>query len=171
MLEDIVKNALNKYFDSDEGIVDSFTLMNEDNMTVLSDIRCKCIKDIISKDTPYTSEDFAILSNEAGPDENGNTFNDLNDDMSDNLIDAYANHIYNFIYKYKDEAKLVDSNINTDTEHIGPMAQDIEKVNPACVNETQDGIKVVDAGRLAMMNAGVIADLARKLNQLEEKIQ
>ena len=50
------------------------------------------------------------------------------------------------------------------------MAQDIEKVNPACIKETEDGIKTVDTQRLAMMNAGVIADIIRRLDALEEKL-
>ena len=57
---------------------------------------------------------------------------------------------------------------NMDT--IVAMAQDIEKVAPDCVKETSQGVKVVDGNRLALVNAGVIGDLARRLIELEDKI-
>jgi hypothetical protein len=48
------------------------------------------------------------------------------------------------------------------------MAQDIEQVNPAAVNtDPSTGYKKVDTGRLALMNAGAIADLARELRELK----
>ena len=50
------------------------------------------------------------------------------------------------------------------------MAQDIEKVNPACIKETPEGVKTVDTARLAMMNAGAIGDLARQLQDLSAKL-
>ena len=50
------------------------------------------------------------------------------------------------------------------------MAQDIEKVNPACIKELEDGTKVVDTSRLALMNAGVIADLSRRMDEIEEAL-
>ena len=50
------------------------------------------------------------------------------------------------------------------------MAQDIEQVAPDCVKETDKGVKVVDGNRLALVNAGVIGDLARRLLHLEEVV-
>ena len=75
------------------------------------------------------------------------------------------------MYTYKPEATEIDPNIDPDEEHIGPMAQDIELVNPACVKETSDGTKTVDTARLAMMNAGAIGDLARQLQELIDKLK
>ena len=65
----------------------------------------------------------------------------------------------------------VDPSIDPEEVHRGPMAQDIEKVAPDCVRETPDGIKVVDGNRLALVNAGVIGDLARRLIALENKVE
>lgn len=76
-----------------------------------------------------------------------------------------------YVYNYKPEAVNVDPRIDPNEEHIGPMAQDIEQVNPACVKETSDGVKTVDTARLAMMNAGAIGDLARQLDELNRKFQ
>ena len=48
------------------------------------------------------------------------------------------------------------------------MAQDLEKVNPATVVEDKEtGYKEVDTGRLALMNAGAIAELARAVKELQ----
>ncbi|GMO30713.1 MAG: hypothetical protein Pg6A_20100 [Termitinemataceae bacterium] len=85
----------------------------------------------------------------------------------DDVLDKYADYIKNYYYKYKPEAKGVDSKIDTEETHIGPMAQDIEKVNPAAVKETPQGYKTVDTGRLALMNAGAIAELARVVKELK----
>jgi hypothetical protein len=48
------------------------------------------------------------------------------------------------------------------------MAQEIEKVLPAAIIETDEGVKTVDTGRLALGNAGAIGDLARQ-NKLQGK--
>ena len=74
------------------------------------------------------------------------------------------------MYTYKPEATDIDPEIDPNEEHIGPMAQDIEKVNPACIKETPEGVKTVDTGRLAMMNAGAIGDIARQLRELTERL-
>ena len=71
---------------------------------------------------------------------------------------------------YKPEATEIDPSIDPEEQHIGIIAQDIEKINPACIKETEEGVKTVDTGRLTLMNAGAIGDLARRLKALEEKI-
>lgn len=38
------------------------------------------------------------------------------------------------------------------------------------VKETPEGVKTVDGNRLALVNAGVIGDLARRLIALEDKL-
>lgn len=91
-------------------------------------------------------------------------------DWDEDTMEDYADYIRNYYYTYKDAAKNVDPSIDTNEEHLGPMAQDIEKVNPACIKETEDGIKTVDTQRLTMMNTGVIADIIRRLDALEEKL-
>jgi hypothetical protein len=90
-------------------------------------------------------------------------------DWRDDVVDKYAEHIKNYYYNYKPEAQEIDPDIDPDEQHIGPMAQDIEKVNPAAVKETPEGVKTVDTDRLSLMNAGVIADLAREVNELKKE--
>lgn len=77
-------------------------------------------------------------------------------------IDAYK-------YEYKPEAQKeygVDSN-----EHVGVMAQDLAKnpVTAHTVNENENGDLTVDTKQLTMTNLALIADLARRLDAVEEK--
>ena len=92
-------------------------------------------------------------------------------DYDDSVLDGYAKYIRNFVYNYNDKAKEIDPSIDTSVEHIGPMAQDIEKVIPsAVVEDKESGYKKVDTGRLALANAGAIGDLAREVKDIKEQI-
>ena len=143
----------------------------------LSDIRMKHIKEDFDNYGRCSSKDFDWLLRRIGKLKHNNheydPFNeaDWEDDTDSSVLNAYADHIRNYVYTYKPEAVEVDSRIDPEQEHIGPMAQDIEQVNPACVKETADGVKTVDSARLAMMNAGAIGELARQLNELNMKFQ
>ena len=143
----------------------------------LSDIRMKHIKEDFDSYGRCSSKDFDWLLHRIGKLRHNNReydpFNeaDWEDDTDSSVLNAYADHIRNYVYTYKPEAVEVDSRIDPEQEHIGPMAQDIEQVNPACVKETADGVKTVDSARLAMMNAGAIGELARQLNELNMKFQ
>lgn len=91
-------------------------------------------------------------------------------DYDDSVLDGYAKYIRNFVYNYNDKAKEIDPSIDTSVEHIGPMAQDIEKVIPSAVIEDESGYKKVDTARLALANAGAIGDLAREVKDIKEQI-
>jgi hypothetical protein len=124
----------------------------------------KEILGILSEEDSLSPEDLQVVCNCMDND-------DFEDEEFDNgLAELYAKHIRNYLYKYKPEAKNIDSSIDPNEQHVGPMAQDIEKVAPDCVKETENGTKVVDGDRLALVNAGVIADLVRRLDALEEKL-
>lgn len=136
---------------------------------VLSDEDCKNIvgddiqdiaASIIENGPPYSKHEIQVLIKAAN-------FNDDFDYNDESVLQQYAQHIRNYRYTYKDEAQDVDPRIDTAEEHIGPMAQDIEKVNPAAVKEDKSGYKVVDTGRLALMNAGAIGELARAVEELK----
>jgi len=110
---------------------------------------------------PFNDTEAAVLSYILGGRPEG-------DDLEDEIFNKYAEHVHNYLYTYKDEAKAVDPSIDTSVKHTGPMAQDLEKVNPAVVNtDPETGVKTVDVDRLSLMNAGVIADLARRVQELE----
>lgn len=118
---------------------------------------------------PFTEEDIKAIIESMGDDHTLGPydFDEDGDIWTDDTMDKYADFIQNYVYTYKPEATEIDPSIDPEEEHIGPMAQDIEKVNPACIKETPKGVKEVDTGRLAMMNAGVLADVIRRLEALE----
>ena len=143
----------------------------------LSDLRMKWIKEDYDAGEQISPEDFQFLLSRVGKfNHNGRDYDaynedDWSDDNDQSILKAYADHIRNYLYSYKPEAVDIDSRIDPNEEHIGPMAQDIEQVNPACVKETPEGVKTVDTARLAMMNAGAIGDLARQMQSLVDKLK
>ena len=141
----------------------------------LCDARMKWIKEDWDRDGKPSRDDMLWLINQNGLFHHNDRDYDPNDydswgDEDGSLLGAYANNIKNYVYNYKPEATQVDPNIDPNQEHIGPMAQDIEQVNPACVKETSEGVKTVDTSRLAMMNAGVIGDLAREIQDIKMRL-
>ena len=141
----------------------------------LCDARMKWIKEDWDRDGRPSRDDMMWLVKQQGPFHHNDRDYDPNDydnwgDEDGSILGAYADNIKNYVYNYKPEATQVDPNIDPNQEHIGPMAQDIEQVNPACVKETPEGVKTVDTSRLAMMNAGAIGDLAREIQDLKARL-
>lgn len=136
----------------------------KDIIAEVSDMRCKNIINALNNSEDLHPYEVQFLMEQCAK----GFGKDVNEDSDESVLNDYAKYIKNYLYTYKDEARRIDPSIDPNQEHIGPMAQDIEKVNPACINETQDGTKTVDTGRLALMNAGAIADLARELKELKE---
>lgn len=136
---------------------------------VISDERQKRIKILANKDGPLTDDELSELIYTYGKGE-GNLDPSAMDDWTDDMVQEYADNLRNFLYQYKESATSIDPRIDHEEYHRGPMAQDIEKVAPDCVKETPEGVKTVDGNRLALVNAGVIGDLARRLIALEDKL-
>ena len=141
----------------------------------LCDARMKWIKEDWDRDGKPSREDMMWLIKQNGLFHHNDRDYDPDDydswgDEDGSILGAYANNIKNYVYNYKPEATQVDPNIDPNQEHIGPMAQDIEQVNPACVKETPEGVKTVDTSRLAMMNAGAIGDLAREIQEIKARL-
>lgn len=141
----------------------------------LCDARMKWIKEDWDRDGKPSREDMMWLIKQNGLFHHNDKDYDPDDydswgDEDGSILGAYADNIKNYVYNYKPEATQVDPNIDPNQEHIGPMAQDIEQVNPACVKETPEGVKTVDTSRLAMMNAGAIGDLAREIQEIKARL-
>lgn len=136
---------------------------------VLSDLNQKTLKRLANKKEPLTEDEAAAVMYIMGK---GDGDLDPSDsaDWTDDMVQEYADNLRNFLYTYKDSATEIDPSIDPEEYHRGPMAQDIEKVAPDCVKETSEGVKVVDGNRLALVNAGVIGDLARRVIDLEERL-
>jgi hypothetical protein len=84
------------------------------------------------------------------------------------MIAEVAEYINNYTYHYKPGIGE-----NPSIEYSGPMAQELLQVDGyrSCVFEDESGMLQVDTGRLAMVNAGMIADLSKRLLMLETFIQ
>ena len=136
---------------------------------VISDYNQKIVKRLANKKEPLTEDEVTALTYIMGKG-NGSLDPSDSEGWSDDMIQEYADNLRNFLYTYKESATQVDPSIDPNEYHRGPMAQDIEKVAPDCVKETPQGVKVVDGNRLALVNAGVIGDLARRLIMLEDKV-
>lgn len=137
--------------------------LTDEQYQALWDMRKQRVSELANKET-LTPEEmgfaYQLAQNEGYQD----------DEVEDGLAELYAKYIRNYLYTYKDKAKALDPSIDPNEEHVGPMAQDIEKVAPDCVKETEDGTKVVDGNRLALVNSGVIADIVRRLDDLETRL-
>lgn len=135
----------------------------------LSDFNQKILRGYANRKEPLTARDLAVVSYIMGKGD-GELDPMESDGWTDDMVQEYADNLRNFLYTYKESAKEVDPSIDPEEYHRGPMAQDIEKVAPDCVKETEQGVKVVDGNRLALVNAGVIGDLARRLIELEDRV-
>lgn len=142
----------------------------------LSDFRMKCLREDFERDVNLSPRGWKALAEMQGGKFrlNGRDYDFFDDnewDDEDSVLDGYAEHIKNYLYTYKPEATEIDPDIDPEQEHIGPMAQDIEQVNPACIQKTPEGVETVDTARLAMMNAGAIGDLARRMKEIEARLR
>lgn len=142
---------------------------------IISDWDMKLVKEIANKNAPLSPEEAWFVSQMAGRDDDGDhPFNDMGYDddggATEEQLEKYAEYLRNYLYTYKDEVQSIDPSIDPKEEHVGPMAQDIEKVAPDCVKETPEGVKTVDGQRLALVNAGVIGELARRVMELEARL-
>ena len=54
--------------------------------------------------------------------------------------------------------------------HMGVSAQDVESVLPEAVVDNGSGHKLVDTKEMTMANTAAIAELARKIKEIEEKL-
>lgn len=89
-------------------------------------------------------------------------------DTATNLSKAIEN-IDLYKYEYTDEAKEAYPNEAKDGEKVGIMAQELESnpITESSVVEDENGIKHVDTNQLIMQAIGLIADLSRRVSDIE----
>jgi len=87
---------------------------------------------------------------------------------SGDLLAEVAENIRNYTYHYKPGVGEDPS-----VEYSGPMAQELLQVDGyrSCVIQGSDGLLKVDTSRLALTNAGMIADLSKRLLFMENLIK
>lgn len=101
------------------------------------------------------------------------TLKNLYPDMGDDILDAFRK-IRSCEFQYTPEAQEMAETetlpgVDADT-HMGVSAQDVEAVLPDAVIENENGHKLVDTKEMTMANTAAIAELARKVKELEEKL-
>jgi len=92
----------------------------------------------------------------------------------DGAIDAFSK-IDAYVYNYTPKAQEMYQNGNRgvdDNPHFGPMAQDLAKnpVTSGTVHKDENGYMMVDTRQLTLTNTAMISQLARKIEELEEKL-
>jgi hypothetical protein len=152
---------------------DSYILSDDDYKRFGEADPMEIAKAILDHGRPYSAEELEFLHSAAKKLSGDDYTYDIKNVgiWSPKTLDGYAKYIKNSVYNYKPEAQEIDPSIDPSVEHIGPMAQEIEKVNPAAIIETEEGVKTVDTGRLSLMNAGAIGDLARQNIQQGKAIE
>lgn len=88
-------------------------------------------------------------------------------------IDCFAKiHSYEFKYTPQAQEMMQGKDHVDNKEHLGVMAQEL-LMNPAtsaCVIKDTDGFLKVDTAQLTMANTATIAELSRKVQQLEQML-
>lgn len=92
----------------------------------------------------------------------------------DGALDAFSK-IDAYVYNYNDKAHQLYDKTNgsvDDNTHFGPMAQDLASnpVTEGTVHRDDNGYLRVDTNQLTLTNTAIISQLARKVQELEDKI-
>ena len=85
-------------------------------------------------------------------------------------ITTIFSDIDTFLYKYNKKAQ--EDYAQDDKDHIGVMAQELQE-NPLtkdCVETNADGKLFVNTDRLTLTLAGVLAQLCKKVEELEKVV-
>ena len=101
------------------------------------------------------------------------TLKNLYPDMGEDILNAFRK-IRSCEFTYTPEAiektKVeILPGVDEDT-HMGVSAQDVEAVLPEAVIDNGSGHKLVDTKEMTMANTAAIAELARKVKDIEEKL-
>lgn len=101
------------------------------------------------------------------------TLKNLYPDMGEDILNAFRK-IRSCEFEYTPEAiqkAQVEVLPGVDSDkHMGVSAQDVEAVLPEAVVDNGSGHKLVDTKEMTMANTAAIAELARQLKELKERI-
>ena len=101
------------------------------------------------------------------------TLKNLYPDMGEDILDAFRK-IRSCEFTYTPEAvekTKVEILPGVDEDaHMGVSAQDVESVLPEAVVDNGSGHKLVDTKEMTMANTAAIAELARKIKEIEERL-
>ena len=149
------------------------TIMLKTLGNISKGLECKSNKTSDDNKVEYITKNESETVNES---DNNMTVSDerLKDIFGEETpIDCFAKiHSYEFKYTPQAQEIMQGKNHVDDKEHLGVMAQELLE-NPAtsaCVIKDTDGFLKVDTAQLTMANTATIAELARKVQKLEEMI-
>lgn len=101
------------------------------------------------------------------------TLKNLYPDMGEDILNAFRK-IRSCEFTYTPEAvekTKVEILPGVDEDaHMGVSAQDVESVLPEAVVDNGSGHKLIDTKEMTMANTAAIAELARKVKEIEEKL-
>ena len=91
---------------------------------------------------------------------------------STDLVDAIAG-IDAYRFKYKEGAEEINPSATPDKTHYGTMAQDLaaNPVTQSAVVKDESGFLEVDTRELALTTFAIVTQMAKKIEQLEEKLK
>lgn len=101
------------------------------------------------------------------------TLKNIYPDMGEDILNAFRN-IRSVEFNYTPEAikeckTEILPGVDKD-DHMGVIAQDVEKVFPEAVEDNGSGHKLIDTNEMTMANTAAIAEIARQLMEIKEKL-
>lgn len=89
--------------------------------------------------------------------------------LTDAMIENFAK-IKTLDFHYKPE---IAEAIGDDKQHIGVSAQNLEEnpITEGCVEETEDGKKIVDTRHLTAANTAVLSEVCKALMDITERLK
>lgn len=90
-------------------------------------------------------------------------------DLTDAMIQNFAK-IKTLDFHYKPE---IAEAIGDDKQHVGVSAQNLEEnpITEGCVDETEDGKKIVDTRHLTAANTAVLSEVCKALIDITERLK
>lgn len=135
----------------------------------VADIATKIIEKKKNANTKETSVKDAVIPPSDTP------INDYSDDypkywdLTDAMIQNFAK-IKTLDFHYKPE---IAEAIGDDKQHVGVSAQNLEEnpITEGCVDETEDGKKIVDTRHLTAANTAVLSEVCKALIDITERLK
>lgn len=90
-------------------------------------------------------------------------------DLTDEMIENFAK-IKTLDFHYKPE---IAEAIGDDKQHVGVSAQNLEEnpITEGCVEELEDGTKIVDTRHLTAANTAVLSEVCKALMDITERLK
>lgn len=135
------------------------------NVTPKKNVTASRNPDVTAPTSPNVPSDVCLKQFFYDNDDNRSFFDS-------DILDAYKN-LQAIVFTYKPEAAEIDPTQDTETVHVGLKAQDIEaqpELASAVKEDPESGYKMVDTREMTMQNAAAISEIAKKLEEIQQKL-